>query len=102
MLFKRELHEEGKRYREYLRALNEEEKRQEAELDKVIDAEVERLFKKRLSQWQAEREARKKLLEDVMAERKQQVDDKSNLNGVFRIFEFCLTLLSVYSSCVSK
>ncbi len=63
-----------------MKALSEEEKRQEAELDKVIDAEVERLFKKRLSQWQAEREARKKLLEEVLAERKQQVDDKGKFD----------------------
>jgi cilia- and flagella-associated protein 53 len=55
----------------------EDEKRYEKELDRIIEADVERQFQKRLNQWKAEKEARKKLLNEVVAERKQQIGEKS-------------------------
>ena len=88
-LFKYELLEEGKRYREYLRQQLEDEKRREKEIDQIIDAEVEKQFQKRLAQWKAEKEARKKLLEDVLRERKEQVEYKSNYHSkTLAIYKF--------------
>lgn len=46
-------------------------------MERVIEADVERQFQKRLNQWKAEKEARKKLLNEVVAERKRQIEEKS-------------------------
>lgn len=73
---KRELREEDRRYRDYLFQLMEEEKAREKELDKMIDSEVEKMWQKRLNQRRLEREARKRLLEDVLAGRKLQLQAK--------------------------
>lgn len=77
---KRELREEDRRYREYLQRMKEEEKRREAELERVCDAEVEKMWDKKVKQWRMEKEARQKLMADVMASRRQQVQDKLLLN----------------------
>ena len=69
----RELREEDRRYREYLRRLYEEEKEEEEKLQGLIQEEVEKNWQKRLDQWRNERLARKKLLEDVMAGRAVQI-----------------------------
>lgn len=77
-LFKQELMEEQRLYREYLRQQYEEEKRREKELDQIINEEVEKQMQKRLAKWRAEKQARKNLLEKVIQERQQQIIDKSN------------------------
>ncbi|KAL3865689.1 hypothetical protein ACJMK2_043053 [Sinanodonta woodiana] len=73
---KRELREEDRRYREYLHQMMEMEKRKEAELEKLIQEEVEKQWQKRLSQWKLEREARKKLLADVLQARAKQIQER--------------------------
>ncbi len=65
----------------------EEEKRREKEIEQIIDSEIEKQFQKRLAQWKAEKEARRRLLEDVLRERKQQVEDKSKF-GVGNVLFF--------------
>ena len=42
----------------------------------MIAAEVERQWQKRLDQWAKERKARKKLMEEVLAIRRQQVEER--------------------------
>lgn len=79
---KKELREEDRRYRDYLAQMMEEEKRREAELENLIQQEVERMWQKRLAAWQLEREARKKLLRDVLAARAQQVQDRLRENAL--------------------
>ena len=83
---KQELLEEGNRYREYLKAQLEEEKRKEKELELFIDAEVEKQFQKRLNQWRAEKEARKRLLEQVIRERRVQILEKSKQSSIKYFF----------------
>lgn len=77
---KRELREEGKRYRLYLEQLKADEKAAEAELDRLCDAEVEKAWQKKLAQWKLEKEARHKLLQEVLAARQQQVANKLSKN----------------------
>ncbi|NP_001171797.1 coiled-coil domain-containing protein 11-like [Saccoglossus kowalevskii] len=77
---KRELREEQIRYRAYLRKQLEEEKEREKELDRVITAEVEKQWQKRLDQWDREHEARKRLMQEVLAERQKQVEAKLLVN----------------------
>lgn len=79
---KRELREEGQRYRQYLEQLKAEEKAAEAELDRHVDAEVEKAWQKKLAQWRLEKEARHRLLQEVLAARQQQVADKLYKNEV--------------------
>lgn len=78
---KKELREEDRRYREHLKQLYEEERIRERELEQLIQQEVERMWQKRLAAWKLEREARKKLLQDVLSVRAQQVQDRLAANG---------------------
>jgi len=77
---KRELREEGQRYRAELQRLNEEEAAAEADLDRLCDMEVEKAWQRKLSQWRLEKEQRRKLLQEVLAARQQQVADKLHRN----------------------
>lgn len=77
---KMELREEDRRYREYLARLLEEEKAKERELERLIQQEVEAAWQKRLDQWRAERLARKQLLEEVIAGRNQQLQERLAAN----------------------
>jgi len=60
----------------YLKQLAEEEKKREAEMEAIINSEVEKNWQKRLAQWRLEREARKKMLEEVMLERSHQINER--------------------------
>ena len=74
--FQKELREEDRRYRDHLHHLMEEEKVRERELEYLIQTEVEKMWQKRLDAWKTEREARKKLMQDVLAIRAQQVQER--------------------------
>ena len=63
-------------YREYLAEQAREEERREKELDTLVNAEVEKNWAKRLEQWRKEREARRKLMQDVLDTRKKQIEEK--------------------------
>ena len=63
-------------YRTYLQEQAEEEARREKELDDIVNAEVEKQWSKRADQWKREAQARKKLLQDVLDTRKQQIQEK--------------------------
>lgn len=75
-VLQKELREEDRRYREHLKQLYEEEKIRERELEALIQQEVERMWQKRLAQWKLEREARKKLMQDVLVVRAEQVQER--------------------------
>lgn len=75
-----ELREEDRRYREYLRRLVEEEKQRQKELDQMIHDEVEAVWHKRIDQWKKERLMRKKLLDEVMAGRNRQLQERYEEN----------------------
>ena len=76
LCFQKELREEDRRYRDHLHHLMEEEKVRERELEYLIQTEVEKMWQKRLDAWKTEREARKKLMQDVLAIRAQQVQER--------------------------
>lgn len=78
---KKELRQEDQRYRKYLQEQMRLEQQREAEIDRMISAEVERQWQKRLSQWAKERNARKRLMEEVLAIRRQQVEERLAANA---------------------
>ena len=67
-------------YRTYLAEQAKEEEKREKELDTLITSEVEKQWAKRAEQWKREREARAKLMKDVLDTRKQQIKDKCKNN----------------------
>lgn len=71
-----ELREEMQRYREYLAAQAHEEEQRERELDALVNSEVEKQWGKRVEQWRKEKEARRKLMQDVLDTRKKQIQEK--------------------------
>jgi len=84
----RELRDEDRRYREYLRQVRDEERRREKEMELICDAEVEKMWDRRVRQWQIEKMARQKLLEEVLASRRQQIQQKCMSSLVLLIFVF--------------
>ena len=66
-------------YRDYLASQAEEEKNKEKELDALLNEEVQKQWAKRVNQWRMEREARKKLLQNVLETRKKQIQEKCRL-----------------------
>ena len=63
-------------YWEYLAEQAREEEQRDKELDTLVNAEVEKNWAKRLEQWRKEREARRKLMQDVLDTRKKQIEEK--------------------------
>ena len=57
----------------------EEEKRRAKELDRLVDREMAAMWAKRLQQWRLEKEARHRLLQDVMETRRKQLEEKRKL-----------------------
>ena len=73
------LKEEIQLYRSYLAEAKREERQREQELDSLLSAEVEKQWAKRTQQWRKEREARRKLMDDVLKTRRQQIKEKCKL-----------------------
>ena len=95
-----ELREEMARYREYLAEQAREEQQKERELDALVNTEVEKQWGKRLEQWRKEREARKKLMQDVMETRKKQIKVKcESLFYTQCYYSFNLSLASFPGLC---
>lgn len=74
-----QLREEMNLYRQYLADQAKEEERVERELDALINSEVAKQWAKRTEQWKREREARAKLMQEVIESRKQQIQEKCKL-----------------------
>merc|ERR1712025_642551 len=71
-----QMKEEDKSYREYLKQQIEEEKAREEELTRLVDADVAAMWDKRIQQWKLEKEARNRLMLDVMETRRRQLKEK--------------------------
>ena len=56
--------------------MREDELRREREMESVCDAEVERMWEKRVRQWKMEKMARQKLLDEVVEARRQQIQQR--------------------------
>lgn len=78
-ILQQELNREMQQYRNYLDKQKKEEERREKELDSILNIEVEKQWGQRLAQWRKEREARKKLLHDVVETRQKQIKEKCKL-----------------------
>ena len=83
--------------------MREEEWSREQEMEKVCDAEVEKMWEKRVRQWMIQKQARQKLLEEVLASRRQQIQDKRKtfcvlltLNVTFRPCSFGISCSLCY------
>ena len=92
--WQKDIREEDRRYREYLRQLREEERRREKEMEVLCDAEVEKMWDKRVAQWKIEKMARQKLLQQVVESRRQQIQEKCGSHFFF-FFDFHLAVASV-------
>jgi len=78
---KKELREEDQRYRSYLKQQALEDAEHDREIDDLIDAEVKRQWQKRLDEWDRQKQARKRLMDNVLAVRRQQVEEKLAANA---------------------
>ena len=76
MYIQNQLREEVTLYRQYLTEQAKEEERMEREVDALVSTEVARQWAKRTEQWKKEREARAKLMREVLETRKQQIKEK--------------------------
>ncbi|KAL7844253.1 hypothetical protein SRHO_G00227920 [Serrasalmus rhombeus] len=80
-LRKLELGEEQQKYRQYLAEQLEEQRRQEAETEKLIEAELQQTWRRRAEQWRLEKEARDRLMKDVLDIRRLQIQEKLERNA---------------------
>ena len=76
---KSDLREENLRFMAYVAKNRKDEQEREKKLEKMIHEEVEVKWQKDLAKYRLEREARKKLLENVLDTRRQQIEEKSKL-----------------------
>jgi DNA anti-recombination protein RmuC len=74
-----ELRDENARYRAYLEQRKLDEKRQQIELDRIIQAELDKQNEKRLEKVRAEKDKRTKLLHEVIEGRQQQMIERSTI-----------------------
>jgi len=72
-----ELRDENQRYRAYLDQRKFDEQRQQIELDRILQAELDRQNAKRLEKVHAEKDKRAKLLQEVIEGRQQQLIERS-------------------------
>lgn len=74
---KQELMVEQQHYRRYLEELREEERRQERELEQFVERDTEAQMQKQLAKWKAQKMERKRMLEETLRGRKQQIEERS-------------------------
>ncbi|XP_061409850.1 cilia- and flagella-associated protein 53-like [Lethenteron reissneri] len=78
---KMELRKEQQLYRQHLAQQAEEERQCAREMERLMGAELERMWRRREEQWRLEKEARNRLFKDVMDARKQQIQEKLDCNS---------------------
>lgn len=71
-----ELREERHRYRQYLAEQLEEQRQHEAETEQLIEAELQQTWNRRAEQNRLVKEARDRLMKDVMDTRRLQIQEK--------------------------
>ncbi|XP_076444011.1 cilia- and flagella-associated protein 53-like [Babylonia areolata] len=74
------LREEDRRYREYLAQMREEEKEQQKETDRHIQEKVDEGYQKQVDRWRTLNHMRRDLLNDVIAGRQKQIQDRLEEN----------------------
>ncbi len=87
-----ELRDENSRYRAYLEQRKFDEQRQQIELDRILQAELDRQNAKRLEKVHAEKDKRTKLLHEVIEGRQQQLLERSII--FFSLHNQLITLFS--------
>lgn len=73
---KQKMREDIAAYQQYLRDRKEEERKMEAELDRLCKLEMDKVNSKRDMQWMKERLAREKLMKEVYESRREQIARK--------------------------
>jgi len=68
--------EENLRFMKYVESNRKEEEEREKMLEKFVNEEVEKQWEKRMNQYRQERSARKRLLDNVMMTREQQINER--------------------------
>ena len=81
-----ELRDESQRYRSYLNQRKLDEQRQQTELDRILQIELDKQNAKRAEKVRAEQEKRSKLLHEVIDGRQQQLIDRG---GSFHLAASC-------------
>ncbi|XP_026794611.3 cilia- and flagella-associated protein 53 [Pangasianodon hypophthalmus] len=80
-LRKLELRDEQQRYRQYLAEQLEEQRRHEAETEQLIEAELQQTWKRRAEQNRLVKEARDRLMKDVLDTQRFQIQEKLERNA---------------------
>ncbi|KAM9450650.1 cilia- and flagella-associated protein 53 isoform 2-T2 [Clarias gariepinus] len=78
---KLELREEQHRYRQYLAEQLEEQRKQEAETEQLIEADLQQTWKQRAEQNRLVKAARDRLMKDVLDTRRLQIEEKLERNA---------------------
>lgn len=76
---KREMREENLRFMQYCAMNRKEEEDREKELERIVNEEVEKKWAQTIKQYKMERDARQKLLANVMKSREQQIEERKRL-----------------------
>lgn len=76
---KREMREENLRFMQYCAMNRKEEEEREKELERVVNEEVEKKWAQTIKQYKMERDARQKLLANVMKSRELQIEERNRL-----------------------
>lgn len=90
------MREENLRFMQYCAYNRKEEADREKELERVVNEEVEKKWAQTMQQYKLERDARQKLLANVMESRKQQIGVQSKLN--YSCSQSSVLLYTVYFS----
>jgi len=78
---KRELREENLRFMEYCNKTRQEKEEREKLLEKLVNEEVEKQWAKKMQQYRMEREARRRLMNNVIMSREQQIEERKQIKA---------------------
>ena len=76
------MREENLRFMQYCAMNRKEDEEREKELERIVNEEVEKKWAQTIKQYQMERDARQKLLANVMKSREQQIEERSKLGKI--------------------
>ncbi|XP_031565537.1 cilia- and flagella-associated protein 53-like [Actinia tenebrosa] len=85
---KKELREENLRFMQYCALNRKEEEEREKALENHVNAEVEKQWAKKMEQYRKERAARKRLMENVMKTRQEQMEERKRIANALKDAEF--------------
>lgn len=76
------MREENLRFMQYCAMNRKEDEEREKELERIVNEEVEKKWAQTIKQYKMERDARQKLLANVMKSREQQIEERSKLGKI--------------------